>query len=158
MRLPQGAVFRGCSHSLMFSLSHSLDPPVAPTAEPEGPGRPGRLHHASPDWLPKPGCGIATCPNGNCHGWTCTSRIAVLSAAPYRTRLLPWVFGVETCVWERVHGFKGVVNVIGQQGAHSAPRSPAAALTAAPSDPPSQCRMTAVAERCGAPGLLSGTA
>ena len=25
-------------------------------------GRPGRLHHASPGWLPRPGCGIATCP------------------------------------------------------------------------------------------------
>ncbi len=60
MRLQQGAVFRGCSHSLMFSLPHSLDPPVAPTAVPEGTGRPGRLHHASPGGLPRPGCGIAT--------------------------------------------------------------------------------------------------
>jgi len=25
-------------------------------------GWPGRLHHASPGWLPRPGCGIATCP------------------------------------------------------------------------------------------------
>lgn len=24
-------------------------------------GRPGRLHHASPEWLPSSGCGIATC-------------------------------------------------------------------------------------------------
>ena len=60
MRLRQGAVFRGCSHSLMFSLPHSLDPPVAPTAIPESTGRPGRLHHASPGELPRPGCGIAT--------------------------------------------------------------------------------------------------
>ena len=60
MRLRQGAGFRGCSHSLMFSLPHSLDPPVAPTAVPEGTGRPGRLHHASPGGLPRPGCGIAT--------------------------------------------------------------------------------------------------
>jgi hypothetical protein len=60
MRLQQGAGFRGCSHSLMFSLPHSLDPPVAPTAMPEGTGRPGRLHHASPGGLPRPGCGIAT--------------------------------------------------------------------------------------------------
>ena len=29
---------------------------------PRAPGRPGRLHHASPGWLPAPGCGIATCP------------------------------------------------------------------------------------------------
>jgi len=29
---------------------------------PMAPGRPGRLHHASPGWLPAPGCGIATCP------------------------------------------------------------------------------------------------
>ena len=60
MRLRQGALFRGCSHSLMFSLPHSLDPPVALTAVPEGTGRPGRLHHASPGGLPRPGCGIAT--------------------------------------------------------------------------------------------------
>jgi hypothetical protein len=25
-------------------------------------GQPGRLHHASPGWLPAPGCGITTCP------------------------------------------------------------------------------------------------
>ena len=60
MRLRQGAGFRGCSHSLMFNLPHSLDPPVAPTAVPEGTGRPGRFHHASPGGLPRPGCGIAT--------------------------------------------------------------------------------------------------
>ena len=27
------------------------------------PGRPGRLHHASPGWLPIPRCGITTCLN-----------------------------------------------------------------------------------------------
>ena len=31
-RLPQGAVFRGCSHSLIFGLPHLLDLQVAPTA------------------------------------------------------------------------------------------------------------------------------
>src|SRR5262249_2381687 len=31
MRLPQGAVFRGCSHSLRFNLPHSLGPQIAPT-------------------------------------------------------------------------------------------------------------------------------
>ena len=60
MRLQQGARLRGCSHSLMFNLPHLLDLPVAPTAVPEGTGRPGRLHHASPGGLPRPGCGIAT--------------------------------------------------------------------------------------------------
>ena len=39
--------FRGCSHSLMFRLPYSLDPPAAPTAVARSPsGRPGRLHHA----------------------------------------------------------------------------------------------------------------
>jgi hypothetical protein len=33
MRLPQGAGFRGCSHSFTFRLLHSLDLQVAPTAE-----------------------------------------------------------------------------------------------------------------------------
>jgi len=28
-------------------------------------GRPGRLHHASPEGLPAPGCGIATCLHGH---------------------------------------------------------------------------------------------
>ena len=31
-QLPQGVGFRGCSHSLMFRLPHSLGPQVAPTA------------------------------------------------------------------------------------------------------------------------------
>ncbi len=31
-RLPQGAYFRGCSHSITFGLPHSLDPQIAPTA------------------------------------------------------------------------------------------------------------------------------
>jgi len=31
-RLPQGALLRGCSHSLIFGLPHSLDLQVAPTA------------------------------------------------------------------------------------------------------------------------------
>ncbi len=60
MRLRQGAGFRGCSHSMIFDLPHSLGPQVAPTAVPESAGRPGRLHHASPGGLPRPGCGIAT--------------------------------------------------------------------------------------------------
>jgi len=33
MRLPQGAVFRGCSHSITFRLLHSLGLQVAPTAK-----------------------------------------------------------------------------------------------------------------------------
>ena len=38
MRLQQGAVFRGCSHSLMFSLPHSLDPRSHPPRCPKAPG------------------------------------------------------------------------------------------------------------------------
>ena len=38
-------VFRGCSHSLMFRLLHSLGPQVAPTAV-LSTGQPGRLPHA----------------------------------------------------------------------------------------------------------------
>ena len=47
----QGSVFRGCSHSLMFRLLYSLDPPVAPTAVSDT-GQPGRLRHAMDMWLP----------------------------------------------------------------------------------------------------------
>ncbi len=32
MQLPQGNLFRGCRHSVMFRLPRSLDPQVAPTA------------------------------------------------------------------------------------------------------------------------------
>ncbi len=60
-QLPQGGIFPGCSHSLMFRLPDSLDLQVAPAASFEG--RPGRLHHASLGWLPAPRCGIATCVN-----------------------------------------------------------------------------------------------
>ena len=60
-QLPQGGIFPGCSHSLMFRLPDSLDLQVAPDASFEG--RPGRLHHASLGWLPAPRCGIATCVN-----------------------------------------------------------------------------------------------
>ena len=56
-----GSVFRGCSHSIIFRLPHSLGLQVAPTAALTT-GRPGLLHHACPGWLPIPGCGIATCP------------------------------------------------------------------------------------------------
>jgi hypothetical protein len=63
-----GGVFRGCSHSLMFKLPHSLGPPVAPTAV-TSTGLPGRLHHAMNMWLPTlkrsrfyMNCDIATYP------------------------------------------------------------------------------------------------
>ena len=45
-----------------FRPPHSLDLQAAPTAAHLRAGRPGRLHHASPGWLPAPGCGIASCP------------------------------------------------------------------------------------------------
>ena len=60
-RLQQGALFRGCSHPIIFKLPHSLGLRIAPTAAFYA-GRLGRLHHASPRWLPYPECGIATCP------------------------------------------------------------------------------------------------
>ena len=63
-----GGVFRGCSHSLMFKLPHSLGSPVAPTAV-TGTGLPSRLHHAMNMWLPAlkhsrfyMNCDIATYP------------------------------------------------------------------------------------------------
>ena len=60
-QLPQGGIFPGCSHLLMFRLPDSLGLQIAPAASFEG--RPGRLHRASPGWLPAPSCGIATCVN-----------------------------------------------------------------------------------------------
>jgi hypothetical protein len=51
MQLPQGGVFRGCSHSLMFRLLYLLGPPVAPTAV-SSTEQPGRLHHAMNMWFP----------------------------------------------------------------------------------------------------------
>jgi len=47
-----GFAFRGCSHSLMFRLPHSLGPLTAPTAEVGTSGRLGRLHHAMHERLP----------------------------------------------------------------------------------------------------------
>ena len=64
MQLQHGRIFRGCNHSIIFRLLHSLDLQVAPTAAFYSSWRPGRLHHAIPRWLPAPGCGIATCPHG----------------------------------------------------------------------------------------------
>jgi hypothetical protein len=63
-----GGVFRGCSHSLMFRLPHSLGSPVAPTAV-TSTGLPSRLRHAMYMWLPAlkhsrfyMNCDIATYP------------------------------------------------------------------------------------------------
>ncbi len=54
MQLQQGTFFRGCSHSLMFRLPCSLDPPVAPTAEAflQG-GRAVYTTHSSVGYLPR---------------------------------------------------------------------------------------------------------
>ena len=53
-------------------------------------GRPGRLHHASPGWLPIPGCGIATCPT-----WAIdTAGLAPAGLQP--CRLLPAASGSST--------------------------------------------------------------
>ena len=63
MQLQQRGKFRGCSHSITFKLPYLLDPLVAPTTEHISSGQPGRLHHASPGWLPISSCGITTCLN-----------------------------------------------------------------------------------------------
>ncbi len=63
MQLQQGLLFRGCSHSFMFRLPYSLDPPVAPTAEAQclqGSRAVYTTHRTC--WLPNTNCGIATCP------------------------------------------------------------------------------------------------
>ncbi len=86
MQLQSGIYSRGCSHSIMFRLPHSLDPQVALTAEAQSlqGGRAVYTTHSSIDY--SPGCGIATHPTRvpprrEC-GWTFTSWIAALSAAP----------------------------------------------------------------------------
>ena len=94
MRLQQGAVFRGCSHSIIFRLPHSLGLQVAPTAA-IFTGRPGLIHHASPGWLPIPGCGIATCP---------TWAIGTAGLSPARLqpcRLLLPAYGLPTVFHNR---------------------------------------------------------
>ncbi len=85
MQLQQGYCSRGCSHSFMFRLPRSLDPQVAPTAKAKfraaGPftpriarlvACPGMWHHYVSD----------TSPPAAEYGWTFTSWIAALSAAP----------------------------------------------------------------------------
>jgi len=52
MKLQQSPLFRGCRHSLMFRLHHSLDPRVAPTVAPSGTRRLGLIHHAELGLLP----------------------------------------------------------------------------------------------------------
>lgn len=90
MQLQQGPTFRGCSHSLMFRLLRLLALQVAPTAEAlSSPGRPGRLHHASPGWLPAPGCGIATCPT------RATDTAGLSPAGLQPCRLLPEFVGTD---------------------------------------------------------------
>ena len=61
-QLLRGAVFRGCSHSFIFGLLHSLGPQAAPTAAPKDAEPPGLSHNAWPGGLPDPGCGVASCP------------------------------------------------------------------------------------------------
>lgn len=83
MQLPQGGYFRGGSHSLRFRLLHSLDPQDAPTVAPQS--APGRRAVYTTHLL-------SGCPNrlwhrfvpdlGNWHGWTLTSWVTALSAAP----------------------------------------------------------------------------
>ena len=61
-RFRQGAGFRGCSHSLMFRLPHSLDPQIVPTAVRRLGGQAVYTTHR-PAVTPS-GCGIATCLHG----------------------------------------------------------------------------------------------
>ena len=61
MQLPQGAVFRGCSHSLRFRLLRSLGPQVAPTADGSTSARAaGPFTPRIPRAVTRPWCGIAT--------------------------------------------------------------------------------------------------
>ena len=84
-----GTQFRGCSHSITFGLLRLLGPQVAPTAATHAAGRPGLSHHASPDRLPGPGCGVATCS-------TRTISMAGLSPAGSQPcRLLPPALGTS---------------------------------------------------------------
>jgi hypothetical protein len=52
MRLPQGAGFRGCSHSFTFRLLHSLGLQVAPTAKHNTRGGQAVYTTHSPDGYP----------------------------------------------------------------------------------------------------------
>jgi hypothetical protein len=89
MQLQQGIRFRGCSHSFMFRLPHSLGPPIAPTAErgtPQGSravyttqwtnGYPLELWHRYVH------------ESGNLHGRTPTCWIVALSAATWDQRIM----------------------------------------------------------------------
>jgi len=77
-----GNRFRGCSHSLMFRLPCSLGLPAAPTAESKILG--GQAPYTTQNsvrCLPEQWHHYVSDP-GNWHGWTFTSWIAALSAAP----------------------------------------------------------------------------
>jgi hypothetical protein len=86
-----------------FSGLQSVRDVQAPTlASPPGcthrrssksPGRPGRLHHASPGWLPAPGCGIATCPT------RATDTAGLSPAGLQPCRLLPESVGRLQAFW-----------------------------------------------------------
>jgi len=61
--------------------------------------RPGRLHHASPGWLPNPGCGIATCPT-----WAIdTAGLPPAGLQPCRL-LLPALGFHKGCLSSRCYG------------------------------------------------------
>ncbi len=59
------------------------------------PGQLGRLLHATPGWLPAPGCGIAACPN------RVTDMVGLAPTGLWPCRLLPapvFRFGTLTLV------------------------------------------------------------
>jgi len=60
MQLQQGIRFRGCSHSFMFRLPHSLGPPIAPTAEACHPRAAGPFTPRNGRTVTRSNCGIAT--------------------------------------------------------------------------------------------------
>jgi hypothetical protein len=141
MRLRQGTVFRGCSHSLMFNLPRLLDPPVAPTAI-------ARRHRAAGPFTPRIARRVTPAGMwhryvtdlGNCHGWTRTSWIPVLSAAPSRVRF-----------WPRLGTpFSGGRSSRAAEGSSDGTHPPPVGIVGRP--PRSEAQVTAV------PGSVSGAA
>jgi hypothetical protein len=61
MRLHQGEVSRGCSHSFMFRLPCSLGPQIAPTAVGLSHGAAGPFTPRNEAEITLSNCGIATC-------------------------------------------------------------------------------------------------
>src|SRR5262245_34108357 len=60
-RLPQGALSRGCSHSLMFRLPHALDFQIVPTAVHRLGGQAGYTTHRPRGYPPQDVVALRVC-------------------------------------------------------------------------------------------------